>query len=100
MRRLCILLCLVACGDDTPLEDRLIQSNDSQFQELERPAHWCEAVDAGLGPREATLHGVWSDAGESANADRVVRDLASLIGDTLRDVLRRAHPQARRILAD
>ena len=37
MRRLCILVCLVACGDDTPLEDRLIQSNDSQFGELERP---------------------------------------------------------------
>jgi GTPase SAR1 family protein len=71
-----------------------------QFRELERPAHWSEAVDAGLGPREASLHGVWSEAGESANADRVVRDLAALIGDTLRDVLRRAHPQARRILAD
>jgi hypothetical protein len=37
MRRLCILVCLVACGDDAPLEDRLIQSNDRQFGELERP---------------------------------------------------------------
>jgi hypothetical protein len=71
-----------------------------RYRELEHPAHWSEAVDAGSGPREATLRAVWSDAGESANADRVLRDLAALIDETLRDVLRRAHPQARRILAD
>ena len=37
MRWLCIVAFLVACGDDVPLEDRLIQSNDSEFGKLERP---------------------------------------------------------------
>lgn len=38
MRWLCIgVVCLVACGDDAPREDRLIQSNDREFNELEGP---------------------------------------------------------------
>lgn len=37
MRWLCILVFIGACGDDTSMEDRLIQTNDSQFGELELP---------------------------------------------------------------
>ncbi len=32
-----MLLCLVACGDDAPREDRLIQRDDEEFSDLERP---------------------------------------------------------------
>lgn len=71
-----------------------------QYRELERPVHWSEAVETELRPREAVLHRLWKDAGNDDSADRLRHDLAALIGETLREVLRRAHPEARRILAD
>jgi hypothetical protein len=53
-----------------------------------------------LKPREATLHGLWKDAGENEDVDDLRRNLSALIGVTLREVLSRAHPHARQILAD
>jgi GTPase SAR1 family protein len=70
------------------------------YREQERPGHWSEAVETGLKPREARLHGLWKDADENEDVDDLRCDLAALIGVTLREVLRRAHPQARQILAD
>jgi hypothetical protein len=71
-----------------------------RYRELEHPVHWSEAVETELRTREAALRRLWKDAGDDESADRLGRDLDALIAGTLREVLRRAHPEARRLLAD
>jgi hypothetical protein len=71
-----------------------------EYRDLERPARWSEAVDEVSKPHAAALRRLWKAGGEDGGVEDLRGDLASSIERVLREVLRRAYPGARRILAD
>jgi hypothetical protein len=71
-----------------------------EYRDLERPVSWHEAVEESSKPHEAALRRLWKAGGGDGSVEDLRRDLARLIERILREVLGRAYPGARRILAD
>jgi hypothetical protein len=71
------------------------------YQDLERPAHWSAAVDRAIDARRSALNSAWEHAsrGGTDAPERVASELASILDDALREILREAYPQAHELLA-
>jgi len=70
------------------------------YEDLERPAHWSASLENALASKRPGLHESWR-AAETATpetADRIGASLERTIDETLRQVLRDAYPEARRML--
>jgi hypothetical protein len=72
-----------------------------QYRDLERPAHWSEAIDEALATHRDALRESWSlaDATEPTVRARLEEKLACIVEDAARAVLRGAYPHAAALLS-
>ena len=66
------------------------------YADVDYPAHWAAEVDTQLAARREALHSVWQEAAGAGRdgAAKAAVDLRPIVGDILRDVLRRRFPDA------